>query len=182
MLIYLSDMNTNYPKKVNYQDYEQAFNSYWLKKFVEGQLRDFKTETMRGLVYGYTFTEDYAKGIIPDELSVEYWNQEEGKKQKTHNSNIIERYTGLSLAEYLGQGPLICEALKSTGDGTLDNPYCVICVEHEYETLKSLSPVITIKRQTLLPGYIDCFECEEYGIPHVEYFDISRWFERVKLF
>ena len=68
-------MNMEYPKKLNYQDYEHAFNSYWLNKFVEGQLRDFDTETMRGLVYGYTFTEDYAKGIIPDVLSVNYWKQ-----------------------------------------------------------------------------------------------------------
>lgn len=172
-------MNTDYPKKVNYQDYEHAFNNYWLKKFVEGQLRFFDTENMRGLIYGYTFTEDYAKGIIPDILSAEYWKQ----KHKDRFSGS-QRLTcpQLSLSEYLGQEGLICEAIKSTGDGTLDNPYCVICVEHEYETLKSLSPVITIKRQTLLPGYIDCFECEEYGIPHVEYFDISRWFERVKLF
>ena len=76
-------METNYPKKVNYQDYEHAFNSYWLKEFVEGQLRYFDTEKMRGLIYGYTFTEDYAKGIIPDALSAEYWRQEEGKKRIT---------------------------------------------------------------------------------------------------
>ena len=44
-------METNYPKKVNYQDYEHAFNSYWLKEFVEGQLRYFDTEKMRGLIY-----------------------------------------------------------------------------------------------------------------------------------
>ena len=43
-------MNTDYPKKVNYQDYEHAFSSDLLKKFVERQLRFFDTETMRGLV------------------------------------------------------------------------------------------------------------------------------------
>ena len=110
-------MNTDYPKKVNYQDYENAFNNYWLKKFVEGQLRDFDTETMRGLVYGYTFTEDYAKGIIPDVLSAEYWRQEESKKQKTHNPNIIERYTGLSLAEYLGRGTTDLRGNRKYGEG-----------------------------------------------------------------
>ena len=101
-------MNTNYPKKVNYQDYEHAFNNYWLKKFVEGQLRDFNTETMRGLVYGYTFTEDYAKGIIPDELSVDYWNQ---KNKGRFSGSQRLTCAQLSLSEYLGQELLICEAI-----------------------------------------------------------------------
>ena len=175
-------MNTDYPKKVNYQDYEHAFSSDLLKKFAEGQLRDFNTETMRGLIYGYTFTEDYAKGIIPDELSAEYWRQEEGKKQKTHNPNIIERYTGLSLAEYLGQGPLICEAIGSTGRGTLDDPYCVICVGHEYEFLRRYCPTMRVVSQRLLPGHIDCLELEEAGGYSISiYFDVSRWFERDKI-
>ena len=175
-------MNTDYPKKVNYQDYENAFNNYWLKKFVEGQLRDFNTETMRGLVYGYTFTEDYAKGIIPDVLSAEYWRQEESKKQKTHNPNIIERYTGLSLAEYLGRGPLICEAIESTGKGTLDDPFCVICVGHEYEFLRRYYPTMRVVSQRLLPGHIDCLELEGLGgYTETIYFDISRWFERSKI-
>ena len=105
-------MNTDYPKKVNYQDYEHAFNSYLLKKFVEGQLRDFDTETMRGLIYGYTFTEDYAKGIIPDELSAEYWKQKnKGRLSGSQRLTCAQ----LSLSEYLGQELLICEAIESTG-------------------------------------------------------------------
>ena len=139
-------MNTDYPKKVNYQDYEHAFNSYWLKKFVEGQLRDFNTETMRGLVYGYTFTEDYAKGIIPDALSAEYWRQEESKKQKT------------------------------------DDPFCVICVGHEYEFLRTYRPAMRVVSQRLLPEHIDCLELEGLGgYTETIYFDISRWFERGKI-
>lgn len=171
-------MNTDYPKKVNYQDYEQAFNSYWLKKFEEGQLRDFDTETIRGLVYGYTFTEDYAKGIIPDELSVDYWKQ----KNKDRFSGS-QRLTcpQLSLSEYLGQDLLICEAIESTGKGTLDDPYCVICVEHEYEFLRNYRPTMRVVSQRLLPGHIDCLELEEDGgYSETIYFDISRWFERGK--
>ena len=178
-------MNTDYPKKVNYAEYVQGFSEDLLKKFVEGgrKLREFDTKTMRGLIYGYTFTEDYAKGIIPDTLSMDYWRGKDTNSNSLKlNKNIIERLSDLSLNEVVGQGGLIEEALMSTGDGTIDHPYCVICVEHEYEILKCLSRDITIKRQSLLPGYIDCIECEEYGVPHVEYFDISRWFERVKLF
>ena len=172
-------MNTEYPKKVNYPDYEHAFNNYWLKKFVEGQLRFFDTETMRGLVYGYTFTEDYAKGIIPDELSVDYWKQKnKGRLSGSQRLTCAQ----LSLAEYLGQGPLICEAIESTGKGTLDDPFCVICVGHEYEFLRRYYPTMRVVSQRLLPGHIDCLELEGLGgYTETIYFDISRWFERGKI-
>lgn len=171
-------MNTDYPKKVNFSEYEHSFSADLLKKFEEGgrKLREFDTEMVRSLIYGYTFTEDYAKGLIPDTLSMDYW------LKKDDNFFKPEILHGLSLNEVIGQGGLIQDAIESTGDGSIDHPYCVICVEHEYEILKRLSPVMTIIRQSLLPGHIDCFECEEYGIPHVIYFDISRWFEKVKLF
>ncbi len=187
-------MNTDYPRKVKYYKYVQGFSNDLLKKFEEGwrNLNEFDTETMRGLIYGYTYTEDYAKGIIPDSLNMDYW------LGKDTNSNYYSRSTwlcgligpggflefqsALSYNELIGRKGLIQDAIQSTGDGTIDHPYCVICVEHEYEILKRLSPVMTIQRQYLLPGYIDCFECDEWGIPHVIYFDISRWFEKVKLF
>lgn len=60
-------------RKPNYPDYEHAFSYELLKDFEEGRLDGFDMETMRGLVYGYTFTEDYTKGIIPDALSMDYW-------------------------------------------------------------------------------------------------------------
>ena len=178
-------MNTDYPRKVKYYKYVQGFSDDLLKKFEEGwrKLNGFDTETMRGLIYGYTFTEDYAKGIIPDSLSMDYWRGKDTNSNYLRpNKNIVERISSLSLNEVIGRRGLIRDAIESTGDGTIDHPYSVICVEHEYEILKSLSPVMTIKKQSLLPGYIDCFECDEWGTPHVIYFDISRWFEKVKLF
>ena len=59
-------MEIQYPIKINYSDYEHSFNHEVLKDFEEGRLDEFDVETMRGLIYGYAFTEDYAKGIIPD--------------------------------------------------------------------------------------------------------------------
>ena len=174
----------DYPQKVNYSKYEHSFNDNLLKDFENiWQLRDFDTEKMRGLIYGYTFTEDYAKGIIPDALSMDYWYQVNNHKFNSSNKNIVEKYMDLGLVEYLGQESLICEAIRSTGDGTIDNPYCVICVGQEYEFLRygGFGP-IKIIRQRLLPGQIDCIDIE--GINHSEsvYFDMSRWFERVNLF
>lgn len=177
-------MNTDYPRKLNYSEYEHAFNDNLLKGFVEGHLRDFDKEKMRGLIYGYTFTEDYAKGIIPDTLSMDYWSQiNDHKFSCSNNKNIIERCPGPSLLEYLGQEWLICNAIESTGDGTIDNPYSVICVKHEYEFLShGVFGPIKIIRQRLLTGNIDCIEFEGIGYSQNIYFDISRWFERVKIY
>ena len=154
-------METKYPKKLTYEEYEHAFSNALLLSFTKGMLYGFDTEKARGLVYGYTFTEDYAKGLIPDELSIEYW------KEKHKNRRII-RACQLSLSEYLG-----------TGDGTPDNPYCVICEKHEYEFLKSNYSRMKIISQGHLPGNIDWFHCEdkEYDFSQTFYFDRSRWVE-----
>jgi hypothetical protein len=149
-------MQTEYPKKVNFQEYENAFSNDLLKAFEEGRLEGFDTETIRGLIYGYTFTEDYKKGIIPDALSMEYWSEKD---------DCIE------------QELLILDALMSTGDGTQDNPFSVICVGQEYELLRSICPGSRMKRQRLISGHIDCMDIEKLGQPQSVYFDISRWFE-----
>lgn len=43
-------MQTEYPKKVNFQEYEHTFNKDLLKAFEEGQFDGIDTETMRGLI------------------------------------------------------------------------------------------------------------------------------------
>ena len=177
------NINSKHPRKVNFQEYEHAFSYDLLKDFEEGRLDCFDMETMRGLIYGYTFTEDYAKGIIPDALNMDYWKQKDNNKPLLTDSSIIERYNGTSLSEYLGQGPLLWDAIWSSGDGTLEKPYCVICVQHEYEFLNRhcVFGPIKIIGQRLLPGHVDCIDIEGDGYAETIFFDISRWFERVKL-
>lgn len=175
-------MNTDYPRKVNFQEYENSFNYYWWKKFIDGDLRYFDTEKIRGLVYGYTFTEDYAKGIIPDELSAEYWKEKNKDRFANANTNTLHSaFAYHSLSEMIGQEGLICEAIESTGNGTIDNPYCVICVGHEYELLRRIRPFSKMIGQRLLTGNIDCIDLEIFGQPQSVYFDISRWFDRINL-
>lgn len=152
-------MENEYPKKVNYETYEHSFSYDLLKDFDEGRLRDFDTEKMRGLIYGYTFTEDYKNDYIPDALSMEYWSQKD---------DCIE------------QELLILDALISTGDGTQENPFSVICVGQEYELLRRICPFSRMQGQRLLPGHIDCIDIEDFGQTQSVYFDISRWFERNK--
>ena len=100
----------NYPKKINYLDYEHAFSYELLKDFEEGRLEGFGIETMRGLIYGYTFTENYAKGIIPKSFSMDYW---------------ASRFD-------FPQEQLIFDAISSTGDGlSQEKAICVISVWQE---------------------------------------------------
>ena len=152
-------MKTEYPKKINFQEYEHAFSCDLLKDFEEGRLDGIDTENMRGLIYGYTFTEDYKKGIIPDAFSMDYWSQKD---------------------DYIEQELLILDAMMSTGDGTQDNPFSVICVGQEYELLRRICPGSKMKGQRLLPGHIDCMDIEKFGQPQSVYFDMSCWFEREK--
>lgn len=159
-------MNTDYPRKVNYSEYKDTLINYLLKSFAEGKISDFDTEKTRRMLYGYTFTEDYAKGVIPDILSIDYW-QEINKEKHLSPAK-------LSLNEFLGQECLIFDAIKSTGNGTADMPYNVICVKHEYEFIMYDNPEpVKILKQRLLPGNIDCIEFETDGCVKSIYFDIS---------
>ena len=157
-------MEIKYPKKLNYADYDNAFNPKLLKAFEEGRIHGFDLETMRGMIYGYTFTEDYAKGIIPDALSMDYWAS---KKQ--------------GLFGNCPQEQLLFDAISSTGEGlSQEDAICVICVMHEYEYIKREWPLKIKGQKLLLDKNIDCVEFEEGQMIDKLYFDISRWFERVK--
>ena len=157
-------MENQHPTRFNYSYYEQTFSLELLKDFEEGRLNGFDIETMRGLIYGYTFTEDYAKGIIPDAFSMDYWA---AKKS--------------GLFGNCPQEQLLFDAISSTGEGlSQDDAICVICVMQEYEYIKR-EWGLKIKSQKLLRDkMIDCIEFEEGQMIEKLYFDISRWFEREK--
>ena len=157
-------METDYPKQPNYPNYKQAFSSKLLKNFEEGRLDGFDLETMRSLIYGYTFTEDYAKGIIPDAFSMDYW--------ASKRVGLFDNYP---------QEQLLFDAISSTGEGlSKEDAICVICVMQEYEYIKR-EWGLKIKSQKLLRDkMIDCIEFEEGQMIEKLYFDISRWFEREK--
>lgn len=151
-------------RKPNYPDYEHAFSLELLKDFEEGRLEGFDIEAMRGLIYGYTFTKDYAKGIIPDAFSMDYW--------ASKRVGLFDNYP---------QEQLLFDAISSTGEGlSQDDAICVICVMQEYEYIKR-EWGLKIKSQKLLRDKtIDCIEFEEGQMIDKLYFDISRWLERGK--
>ncbi len=156
-------MEILYPTKLNYSNYEQSFNHELLKDFEEGRLDGFDTETMRSLIYGYTFTKDYANGIIPDAFSMDYWASKR-----------------LGLFGNCPQEQLLFDVISSTGEGlNQEDAICVICVRQEYEYMKREWP-LKIKSQKLIDKKIDCIEFEEGQMIDMLYFDISRWFEKRK--
>ena len=79
------------------------------------------------------------------------------------------------------QEQLIFDTISSTGNGlSQENAICVICVWQEYEYI-SREWALKIKSQKLLlDKNIDCIEFEKLPMVEKLYFDISRWFERVK--
>ena len=60
--------------KVDYSDYKDKYDES-IKAKLATSPESIDIETMRENLYGYTFTEDYAKGVIPDELSMDYWEE-----------------------------------------------------------------------------------------------------------
>ena len=68
-------------KKVNYAEYEGKYEES-IKERLEKNPESIDVETMRANLYGYTFTEEYAKRKIPDELSMDYWSERQNKEIK----------------------------------------------------------------------------------------------------
>jgi hypothetical protein len=148
--------------KLNYPDYKGAFSHELLKDFEEGRFNGFDMETMRGLIYGYTFTEDYAKGIIPDAFSMDYW--------ASKKVGLFDNYP---------QEQLLLDAISSTGEGlSQEDTICVICIQHEYEYIKREWGLKMKSQKLLRDKMIDCIEFEEGQMIEKLYFDISRWLER----
>lgn len=142
-------------KKVNYSEYEGKYDES-IKERMENDPESIDVEMMRENLYGYTFTKGYADGKIPDELSMDYWE------------------------EFSPQEKLILEAIDSTGDGkTPETALCVIDVRQEYEYIQRVVRLSALQlvKQSVMNG-IDCLELKDYdGRIEKVYFDISRRFE-----
>lgn len=175
-------------KKFDFAEYEGRYD-----ESVNGKLatvpEDLSVEDMRGYLYGYTFTEGYAKGEFPDEMSMDYWRDnvdwsdidddididDEIDIEDDIDSIIDDDYYVDTLQERK-----ILEAIDSTGDGrSRETALCVTDVGQEYEYMERVMPYtfLEVKRQSVRDG-IDCLEFEE-NIHEIEclYFDISRRFD-----
>ena len=176
--------------KVNYSEYEGKYDES-IKERLEQDPGSVNVETMRENLYGYTFMKKYADGVIPDELSMDYW-EERHEEIELDNLNFeeFEMPDNLdSLLEDMDDSPyfdvspqekLILETIDSTGDGKIpETALCVIDVHQEYEYIQRVVrlSVLQLVKQSVKNG-IDCLELKDYdGRIEKVYFDISRRFE-----
>jgi hypothetical protein len=153
-------------KKVNHSDYKDKYDKT-IKSKLETSPDNIDVETMRANLYGYTFTKEYAEGRIPDELSMDYW-------EEYHLENDDYDF------DLSPQEKLILETIDSTGDGKIpETALCVIDVHQEYEYIARSDRffLLQLVRQSVDNG-IDCLEFKNYkGDIEKVYFDISRRFE-----
>ena len=179
-------------KKVNYSEYEGKYDEH-LKEKMAKEPESIDIETMRANLYGYTFTKEYADGEIPDEFSMDYWEEYSFEKDLLDDSVEIDLDSMLHEIEqplrekdpspYFDVSPqeeLLLKAIDSTGDGkTPETALCVIDVHQEYEYIQRVVRLFVSRlvEQSVVNG-IDCltFENNRGGIEKV-YFDISRRFE-----
>ena len=178
--------------KVNYSEYEGKYDER-IKEKMAKEPESIDVETMRANLYGYTFTKEYADGEIPDELSMDYWEEYHFENDLLDEPVDIDLDSMLremeqplrekDLSPYFDVSPqekLLLEAIDSTGDGkTPETALCVIDVHQEYEYIQRVVRLFVLRlvEQSVVNG-IDCltFENSRGGIEKV-YFDISRRFE-----
>lgn len=178
--------------KVNYSEYEGKYDEH-LKEMMAKAPESIDLETMRANLYGYTFTKQYADGVIPDELSMDYWEEYHFENDLIDepieidlDSMLLEMEQPLGkedLSPYFDVSPqeeLLLKAIDSTGDGkTPETALCVIDVHQEYEYIHRVARLFVLRlvEQSVVNG-IDCltFENNKGEIEKV-YFDISRRFD-----
>ena len=61
-------------RKVDFSEYDGKYDETVSEKLAVSP-DSLSIETLRAYLYGYTFTECYAKGKIPDEMSMDYWEE-----------------------------------------------------------------------------------------------------------
>ena len=178
--------------KVNYSEYEGKYDEH-LKEKMAKEPESIDIETMRANLYGYTFTKEYADGEIPDELSMDYWEEYSFENDLLEDPVEIDLDSMLQemeqplgkedISPYFDVSPqeeLLLKAIDSTGDGkTPETALCVIDVHQEYEYIQRVVRLFVLRlvEQSVVNG-IDCltFENNRGEIEKV-YFDISRRFE-----
>ena len=179
-------------KKVNYSEYDGKYDES-IKERLEKNPESVDVETMRANLYGYTFTKEYTKGEIPDELSMDYWEEYHLENELLDDSGHVDVMAIINDAEVSSkdgtekiyrhvspQEKLILRTIESTGDGeSPETAFCVINIHQEYEYIDRVWRYCCMRlvKQSIKDG-IDCLELKDYD-GHIEkvYFDISRSFE-----
>lgn len=156
VIIKLIKMNNQEEKKsfrpVDYNEYKDGYTPELCELFKNNQITDI--EQMRRLMYGYTFTPDYARVGGQHLFSTRSWSED----------------------EYPSQQDMIIEAIASTGDGlTPETAWYVIDVYQEYDFIDYYD-LGQMMNQTVR-NHIDCLELLTPDGIKKYYFNIQRRFE-----
>ena len=171
--------------KIHYSEYEGKYDAS-IKERLKKDPESVDVETMRENLYGYTFTKEYAEGIIPDELSMDYWANRylEDDNVPFKALDVENIFDDIDFNDdYFDVTPqerLILETIDSTGDGkTPETALCVIDVHQEYEYINRVVrfSILQLVKQSVANG-IDCLELKDFDGRIIKvYFDISRRFD-----
>lgn len=171
-------------RKVDFNQYKNAYDKDVILAW-KNRKRELDVETLRALMYGFTFTKEYADGNMEESLFMDYWRD-------ISFDYVPELFTEESLDEEMdkmveddheieiSRENLLLQAIDSTGDGkTPETALCVIDVHQEYEYIERKFPFCFLRmtKQSVCNG-IDClyFDKNPFGIDCI-YFDIKRRFE-----
>ena len=174
--------------KVDYNQYKDAYNKDVIQAWKDRK-KEIDVETLRALMYGFTFTKAYADGDLEDALFMDYWkdlyfDQDIDMDPDFESSGSVEDDLAMMMDDdYEVDTPqerLLMETIDSTGDGkTPESALCVIDVHQEYEYISRKFPYSCLKmvKQSVSDG-IDCLYFDEnpFFIDRI-YFDIKRRFD-----
>ncbi len=177
-------------RKVDFSKYKTSYNKELEEKFLAGI--ELSTEHVRELIYGYTFTKEYAQEYRDSIFSISHWYDIIDKAESMQFSEFdpdsdMEDMDDEECDEIIDSASDIADmifyAIYSTGDGkSPETAFCVIDTYQEYEMLQRLfGRDVRVTRQTLLGNHIDCIEFQS-GFCGSEqsfkvFFDMSRRYE-----
>ena len=173
---------------MDYSKFKDSYDENLIAKWKNHEV-ELDVETLRSLLYGYTFKPEYTNGVIEDALSMDYWKErafEDDDDDSTSSfdldadimDDLEKAMENVDMYEVeTPQERLLMEVLDSTGDGmTPETAICVIDVSQEYEYLERKFPFscLCVEKQTHSGG-IDCLYFKENAFDEkCIYFDISR--------
>ena len=178
-------MNNSFTR-VDFSQYKDSYDKDVIMAWKGGKL-ELDVETLRALLYGFTFTKDYAEGNLEDSLFMDYWRDDalnlDLEEDPCFDEPIEEDMVNEMEDDYVIDTPqerLLMKTIDSTGDGkSPKTALCIIDVHQEYEYIGRKFPYCFLRmtEQKFCDG-IDClcFDDNPFGIDCI-YFDIKRRFE-----
>lgn len=181
-------MALNNITKVDFVKYKDAYDKNVIQAWKSGE-QELDVETLRAMMYGFTFTQDYSEGNLEESLFMDFWRDNsldldlELDSDNGFDDPIEEAMNNSLDDDYMVDTPqerLLMKTIESTGDGkSPGTAFCVIDVHQEYEYIERKFPFCCLKmtKQSVRNG-IDYLHFDEnpFGIDCI-YFDISRRFD-----